>query len=171
MFKSIYVLAALLLCSIPPLSASAAARHPADSWNYYHFDGRAFLPGSSSDGSAYLALREKVQPVVVISQTTPVEQTPLPDGAGVIAGICYLQSSGGKMGGGSGFKPCSRAALLISTAEKQLVTVQTDDKGYFVVVLPAGKYFIGSGSIKAEISVEPGITTLVPLRAGKRMVD
>ena len=51
------------------------------------------------------------------------------------------------------------------------VTVQTDEHGYFVAVLAAGKYSIGSGPFTAEISVDRGITTLVPLRAGKRMVD
>ena len=82
-----------------------------------------------------------------------------------------LQSSGGKLGGGSGFVPYPRVPLLISSGGKQFVTVQTDEQGYFVVVLPAGTYSIGSEPFTAEITVERGITTLVPLRAGKRMVD
>ena len=171
MFKRIQLLLVFLLCMALPMPASAAANRPADVWNYYHFDGNAFVPGPAMDGSAYVAVREKVRPVILTAQASDIEQTALPDESGVIAGICYLQSSGGKLGGGSGFKPYSRVPLLISSGGKQFVTVQTDDLGYFVVVLPAGTYSIGSEPFTAEITVERGITTLVPLRAGKRMVD
>lgn len=171
MSKSIHALLVFLLCAVLPAAASAAANRPADVWNYYHFNGNAFTPGPAIDGSAYVAVREKVRPVVLTAQTADIEQAALPDGAGVIAGICYLQSSGGKLGGGSGFVPYPRVPLLISSGGKQFVTVQTDEQGYFVVVLPAGTYTIGSEPFTAEITVERGITTLVPLRAGKRMVD
>jgi hypothetical protein len=171
MFKSIHILLSVLICCTIPAAASAAGKRPADTWNYYHFDGTAFKSGPSSDGTAYLAVREKLQPVVLTSQASPAAQTTLPDGAGVIAGICYLQSSGGKLGGGSRYKPCSHAALLISSGGRQLVTVQTDENGYFVAVLQSGAYSVGSGPITTAITVEPGTTTLVPLRAGKRMVD
>ena len=171
MSKTIHFLLFFLLCAALPTSAPAAGNRPADVWNYYHFDGIAFTPGPTVDGSAFVAVREKVRPVVLTIQTADIEQTPLPDGAGVIAGICYLQSSGGKLGSGSGYKPYSRVPLLISSGGKGLVTVQTDDNGYFVVVLPAGTYSIGNGPFTAEVTVERAITTLVPLRGGKRMVD
>lgn len=169
MSKAILLLLVLLICTT--VSAAAAGKRPADTWNYYHFDGSGFTPGPTVNGSAFIAVREKVLPVVLTVKPSAIEQTALPDGAGVIAGICYLQSSGGKLGSGSGFSPYSRVPLLISSGAKQLVTVQTDDHGYFVVVLPAGKYSVGNGPFTAEITVESGITTLVPLRAGKRMVD
>jgi len=171
MFKSIHILLVLLLCGAVPLTASAAAKRPLELWNYYHFDGSVFISGPAAGGSVYLAVREKVQPVIVTAGGVPAKPTNLPDGAGVIAGICYLQSSGGKLALGSGFKPYPRVSLLVSSGGNQFVTVQTDDNGYFVVVLPAGTYSIGSGTFTAEIIVEPGKTTLVPLRAGKRMVD
>jgi len=171
MSKALLLLLVLLSCTAIPATASAAANRPADAWNYYHFDGIAFTPGPTADGSAFVAVREKVRPVVLTTQPTAVVQIALPDGSGVIAGICYLQSSGGKLGGGSGYQPYSRVPLLISSGGKEFVTVQTDDHGYFVVVLPAGTYSVGSGPFTAEITVERGITTLVPLRAGKRMVD
>ncbi|NTW98797.1 MAG: hypothetical protein HGB35_02495 [Geobacteraceae bacterium] len=161
----------IILCAALPAGVFAAGNRPADVWNYYHFDGTAFTPGPSTDGSAYVAVREKVQPAVLTAQAPDIEQAVLPDGSGVIAGICYLQSSGGKLGGGGGYKPYPRVPLLVYSGGKPLVTVQTDDHGYFVVVLPAGTYSIGSEPFTAEITVERGITTLVPLRAGKRMVD
>lgn len=171
MYKSVHLLLALLLCGVFPMTASAAAKLPPDLWSYYHFDGTAFISGPAADGSAYLAIQEKVQAVVVTAGALPAKMTALPDSAGVIAGICYLQSSGGKLGDGSGFKPYPRVPLQISSGGKQFVTVQTDDYGYFVVVLPAGTYSVGNGPFTAEITVERGITTLVPLRSGKRMVD
>lgn len=171
MFKAFHFLLALLICGAIPATVSAFGNRPVDTWNYYHFDGIAFASGPATDGSPFVAVREKMQPVVLTAQTSSIEQTVLPDGAGVIAGICYLQSSGGKLGPGSGFKPYPRVPLLISSGGKEFVTVQTDDHGYFVVVLPAGTYSVGSAPFTAKITVERGITTLVPLRAGKRMVD
>lgn len=171
MSKTIQYLLFFLLCAALPVSASATGNRPVGVWNYYHFDGIAFTPGPAIDGSAFVAVREKARPVVLTAQATDIEHTALPDGAGVIAGICYLQSSGGKLGSGSGYIPYPRVPLLISSGGKQFVTVQTDDHGYFVVVLKAGTYTIGSDPFTAEITVESGITTLVPLRAGKRMVD
>lgn len=164
---------ALLLCAASAATALAAAKRPADPWIYYHFDGIGFKPGPSPDNKPYIAIREGVRPVLLASQASPVESIELPESAGAISGICYIQSSGGKLGNGngSGYAPCPRQPLLISSGGSQLVTVQTDENGYFVVVLPAGTYAIGSGPFAAEIPVERGITSLVPLRAGKRMVD
>ena len=171
MFRIITFILVFLAGVFLPTLTPAASKRPADVWNYYHFDGTAFVPGPAADGTAFVAIQEKVQPVVLTARKEELEQTLLPDDSGVIAGICYLHSSGGKLGSGSGFKPYPRVPLLISSAGKQLVTVQTDEHGYFVVVLPAGSYSVGSGPFTAEITVEQGITTLVPLRAGKRMVD
>lgn len=168
MHKAIYLFLALLACSA--FSAYAAGKHPAATWNYYHFDGNAFIPGPAVDGTAFLAVRESFRPTVLTGKTSQSE-TVLPDGTGAIAGICYTQSSGGKLGGSGGSQPYPHLPLVISSEGKQLVAVRTDDHGYFVAVLPAGTYSVGSGPVTAEINVERGITTLVPLRIGKRMAD
>ena len=171
MSKAIFLLLALIFCASIPATADAAANRPAAAWNYYHFDGSAFTPGPAVDGNVFIAVREKLLPVVLTATPATIDQTPLPDGTGVIAGICYLQISGGKLGGGGGFQPCQREPLTIFSAGKPFVTVQTDDNGYFVAVLPAGSYAIGGEPFSAAITVERDITTLAPLRAGKRMVD
>lgn len=171
MSKWPHILLTVLLCAALPVSLSAAGKRPADAWVYYHFDGASFAPGPATDGSAYIAVQEKVRPTVLTTPVAQPELTALPENSGVIAGICYLQNSGGKLGGGSGYKPYPRVPLLISTGGTPFVTIQTDDHGYFISVLPSGTYTIGSGPASAELAVEPGITTLVPLRAGKRMVD
>ena len=171
MYKPLTLLLVLVICLSLPTLAFPAAKSPADTWNYYHFDGTAFLPGPALDGSVFVAVREKMQPAILKATSDQIAQADLPAGAGAIAGICYLQSSGGKLGGGNSYSPYPRVPLQISAGGKELVSVQTDDHGFFVVVLPAGKYSIGSGPATAEITVDRGITTLVPLRVGKRMVD
>jgi hypothetical protein len=152
-------------------AAQAAATKPAETWLYYYFDGQAFVAGQPAGGIAYVAMRERVRPVVVTSPASEIKSVALPEDSGVIAGICYIQRAGGKLGVSSGFDPCPKVPLLVSSAGKPFVTVQTDEQGYFLTVLPAGKYTIGSGVTTDEISVDRGITTLIPLRAGKRMVD
>ncbi|MHB8123651.1 MAG: hypothetical protein ACYDG4_16050 [Desulfuromonadaceae bacterium] len=171
MSKAIFFLLALVFCTTIHTTAYAASNRPAAAWNYYHFDGSAFKPGPTADGSTFIAVREKLLPVILTAPTANIEQTPLPDGTGVIAGICYLQISGGKLGGAGGFKPCQRVPLTIFSAGNPFITVQSDDNGYFIVVLPAGTYTIGGEPFSAAITVERGITTLAPLRVGKRMVD
>lgn len=169
--KTILFLLVMLLCISVSALASAVANRPIGVWNYYHFDGSAFIPGPAGDGNAFIALRENFQPVVLTAPTAHLEETSLPQGAGAIAGICYLQISGGKLGGGGGFRTFPHMPLTVFSEGKQFVTVQTDDNGYFVVVLPAGTYSVGTGAFTVDIAVKRGITTLIPLRVGKRMVD
>lgn len=162
---------AVLIVTGVGAAALAVATKPADTWVYFHFNGREFVAGQPTGGVTYVAMRERVWPVVVKSANADIIPVELPEGSGVIAGICYFQRSGGKLGDSSSFDPCPNAPLLVCRAGKTFVTVQTDDQGYFLTVLPAGKYTIGSGITTDEISVDRGITTLIPLRAGKRMVD
>ena len=165
------LLISCILCSVFCTPTFAFSTRPIDIWVYYHFDGISFKPGPTVDGSAFIAVRERHQPVVMQTPNSTIEAPVLPKNSGVIAGICYFQTSGGKLGNGAGYIPCPNTPLLISSEGKQLVTVKTDEHGYFVVVLNAGTYSIGNGPFTAEIAVESGVTSLVPLRAGKRMVD
>lgn len=171
MSTAINLLLAVMACTVICTTAVAASKRPVDLWGYYHFDGAGFKAGPSADGSAFIAVRERVKPVILMNQRSDIEPISLPDDSGVIAGICYFQSSGGKLGSTASYVACPRTALLISSGGKPFFTVQTDENGYFVTVLPAGNYAIGSEPFTAEISVDRGITSLVPLRAGKRMVD
>lgn len=171
MSKCIYLFIIIFICSSVSLAVAAAGKRPPEAWNYYHFDGTAFSSGQDANGNAFIAVKEKVQPVVLVNASSHILQSSLPEGTGVIAGICYVQNSGEKLGYNSGFTSYPRVPIQISTGGKPFVTVRTDDYGYFVAVLPSGIYSVGSGPSNAEIAVERGITTLVPLRVGKRMVD
>jgi hypothetical protein len=152
------------------VSVSAASKRPGAAWNYYHFDGRGFVAGQPPDGAPFLAVRDHVLPAV-LSRTTKVEAVALPADKGAIAGICYIQGSGGKLASGRGYAPCPRTSITISSGNTVVTSVQSDENGFFVAILTAGSYRIGSGAFGAEAIVEKGTTVLVPLRAGKRMVD
>ncbi|MDD5284645.1 MAG: hypothetical protein PHD54_02200 [Desulfuromonadaceae bacterium] len=173
MFRGVKLILAVIASTVMCGTTVAASKRPATGvWNYYHFNGAGFEAGPSLDGRAFIALRERVHPVVLLARTRDIEPIALQEDAGVIAGICYIKSSVGKLGGGnSGYAPSVHAAILVSSGGKPFVTAQTDDNGYFAIVLPEGKYSIGSGPFATEATVERGITSLVTLKAGKRMVD
>ena len=150
------------------VTAAAAAKRQADHWSYYHFDGSRFVAGQPKDGT-FVALRDGVRPAVLTRATT-IEAVDLGAGTGAIVGICYVQSSGGKLKPSSPYLPCPRIAVRIFAGDRLVTTTTTDDQGYFLAVLAAGRYRV-SGREEIEVTVENGRTTLVPLRAGKRMVD
>jgi hypothetical protein len=95
----------------------------------------------------------------------------LPAEKGALAGICYLQSAGGRLRGGHGFVPSPGTPVTISSGGNIAASVVSDENGYFVALLPEGSYRIGSGSFATEATLVNGATTLVPLQTGKRMVD
>lgn len=162
----------LMLCSLTCSTSGAASRRPSDAWSYYHFDGAEFKAGPAVNGSAFIAVRERVQPMVLLEKSSNIEPVDLAADSGAVAGICYYQRSGGKLGGGTGgYAACVRSELMISSSGKSYKKLQTDDYGYFVTVLPAGTYMIGSGAFINEFTVDNGATTIIPLKAGKRMVD
>jgi hypothetical protein len=158
-------LAVIVIC----VAVSAASKRPA-AWNYYHFDGHGFVAGRPADGSPFLAVRDRIQPVVLTS-TSRIEAVALPPDKGALAGFCYIRSSGGKLAGGSGHVPSPGITVSIFSGNTVVLLTQTDEYGYFVALLPAGVYRISSGAFAAEAAVEAGKTTLSALQTGKRMVD
>jgi hypothetical protein len=108
---------------------------------------------------------------LVLTRAVRTEAVALPANKGALAGICYFQNSGGKLAGGSGYAPCPRTPITISSGNTVVTNVLSDENGYFVALLAAGSYMIGSGAFAAKATVENDTTVLVPLRAGKRMVD
>lgn len=166
---STLILAVLSVC-VMCVAVSAASRRHVTVWNYYYFDGHAFVAGQPADEAPFVAVRDRAVPVV-LTRATKIEATPLPSDKGALAGFCFLRSSGGKLGGSSGHAPCPAATLEISSGDAVIARTQTDGSGYFVTLLPAGVYRISSGAFAAKATVEVGKTTLTALQTGKRMVD
>jgi hypothetical protein len=158
--------AVIIIC----VTVSAASKRPAAAWNYYHFDGHAFVAGPTTDGSPFLAVRDRVMPVVLNSEAG-IEAIALPPDKGALAGICYIESSGGKLAGGSSYIPSPGITVTILSGAAAVLRTQADASGYFVALLPAGSYRISSGAFSAETTVEVGKTTLAALQTGIRMVD
>ena len=159
-----------LMVFIMCMTVYAFSKRPVADWNYYHFDGHRFIAGQPANDGAYLALRDGVLPVV-LTRPTKVEAVALPAGKGALAGICYIQRSGGKLSESNGYLPCPPTNITISTGNTAVTSVLSDENGYFIKLLPAGRYKVSSGAFMVETRVEIGSSVLVPLRAGKRMVE
>ena len=158
-----------LLVAVMSLTACAAAKRPAGQWSYFHFDGHAFVAGRPADDIPFVAVQSGVRPEVLKQGEKP-EAVKLAGGNGALAGICYIQRFGGKLKPGPAYLPYARMPVLVSSGARVVATVETDDGGYFLVALTPGRYRLQANEV-AEITVESGTTTLVPLRAGKRMAD
>ncbi|WP_235840222.1 hypothetical protein [Citrifermentans pelophilum] len=150
------------------LDAAALARRPAGQWAYFYFDGGQFVPGKPEAGT-FVAVQDGVQPMVT-ARADKLQVVPLPAGTGAVVGICYVQSSGGKLRTGAGFDAVPLIPVEISAGGRTVVTVETDISGYFVAALPPGSYRLIAKHV-VEFVVESGRTKLLPLRVGKRMVD
>lgn len=158
-----------LTVAFTALTVHAFAKRPSELWSFFHFDGQRFATGKSGEPLApFVAVRAGVRPVVETREER-IREAALPEGNGAIAGICFVQSYGGKSRPAAGYHPVPLLAVPITTGETQVTTVETDNNGYFVAVLPRGTYRVGAEGV--EVKVEGGATKLVPLRVGKRMVD
>jgi hypothetical protein len=169
MTSACQVLLTGIAIAVISLTATAATRRPGGEWDYFHFDGRSFSAGRSAEGIPFVAVRAGFRPVI-LTHPAKLEAVKLDPGTGALVGICYIQSSGGKLSRGPVYRPASRIPVQISAGDQLVATTDTDDQGYFQAVLAAGKYRVKS-RLEVEVTVEKGMTTLVPLRAGKRMVD
>ncbi|MEI6305395.1 MAG: hypothetical protein WCP33_01100 [Deltaproteobacteria bacterium] len=151
------------------VAATAAAKRPGSHWQYFHFDGRSFISGQTVDAGTFIAVKNSFKPQV-LTQMSALEETELPDDNGAIVGFCYIQRSGGKLNLGASFQPSSHITVRISDNNRLVATPETDNRGYFVTILPPGRYQV-SGRETIEVVIEKGKTILIPIRVGKRMVD
>ena len=161
---AIHVLAVPTLMSCVSCTFSAAG----DTWQSYTFaaDG---LREAQGTGGTLLLVRDGYLPIISADRSRPTE-TPLPAGAGALAGACYLQSSGGKLRDASGHLPLAGIVVEVDGGAGKLTT-RTDGGGYLELVLPAGEYAVRVTGMSYRVTVEKGRTSLVALRGGKRMVD
>ena len=150
-------------------SAAAAAKRPGSNWQNFHFDGQSFISGQPDNGLEFVAVKDGFKPQVR-TQMEKIEEDKLTADNGAIVGFCYIQRSGGKLNLGASFQPSSRITVRISDNNRLVATPETDNRGYFVTILPPGRYQV-SGRETVEAVIEKGKTILIPIRVGKRMVD
>lgn len=157
-----------LTVALTCLTAHAFAKRPAELWSFYYFDGKTFVAGKPAPLSPFVAVRDGFVPVVETREER-IKAEKLPTGTGALAGICYVQSYGGKLKPAGGYHPVPMLSVQVSAGDKPVTTAQTDGNGFFVTALPPGTYQVGNQGV--EVRVESGTTLFVPLRVGKRMVD
>ena len=165
MKTSIYFLALVTL----PTIFSCAGMTPSK-WSPYVFDGNSFSMATGSTLAAiwvhtgYLPTVSDLQPDTTVSAH-------LPKGTGAVAGICYLQTTGGKSSGTSNIIPYSNEQITFKGKADGVYIARTDKYGYFIDYLPTGYYELFCRGVKREFSIKEGETTFVPIRGGKRMAD
>ena len=135
----------------------------------WHFDGRAFAPGTG-DGNLVVLVRDGYLPVVQTRNDSKPGSS-LPEGQGVVAGLCYVQVAGGKLANRSVTVPTAGYPLEIVGATGTGWRVTTGDNGFFTAPLPPGTYEVRGSGMPVKVTVTAGKTSLVALRTGKRMAD
>ncbi len=133
-----------------------------------YFDGKEFRDGSLPH--AVTVYHQVGFLPVVAAGDMPIPRDPLPKGTGGIVIYCYIQSSGGKIEAQGGSVPVAEVAVEVK-GEGGSLLLRTDENGYAVAGVAAGTYEVSVKGVAAKFTVEQGSTTLLPIRAGKRMVD
>ena len=139
-------------------------------WKAYTFDGIKFSP--TSDNSPYtIWVRSGHFPSTAEPVPGSASADRLPPGTGAVAGICYLQTTGGKTAAQNSFTPYPDEQITFKSNTEGVSVTRTDKDGYFIEYLTAGKYELFCRGVRTEFSIKKGETTLVPIRGGKRMAD
>ena len=136
-------------------------------WRRFAFNGKDFQAVSPSNKLS-VHLKNGYLPDIVPGGRFPREDA-LPEGTGGIAGICYIETVGGKNKRGE-FIPLSGAVIELSRGDWQMAA-RADAQGYFVLALPPGEYELKLFGFSGSFRVETGKNVLVAVRGGKRAAD
>lgn len=139
-------------------------------WKPYTFDGKSFSQ-SEETNSGTIWLRSGHFPSLSAIAPGSVRSDRLSPKTGAVAGICYLQTSGGKLAGQKSFTPYPNEQISLKSKMHGVFVTRTDNNGNFAEQLPAGEYELSCRGGRAMITIQQGETTLTPLRGGKRMAD
>lgn len=139
-------------------------------WERYSFNGRVFQHGGTYN-SPSIWLRNGFTPSVEEPRDPSVNISKLPPVSGAVAGICYLQSSGGKFADHSKAKPLSAEQITIRNLEFGTSIIRSNNRGFFVKALRPGSYQLFCRGAGVEVMVKEGQTTLIPIKGAKRMTD
>ena len=153
----------VLMLSMTPFGFASMARAAGNS---YYFTGKEFLEGLSP-GAVSVNLQDGYLPFVQAGEGRIAK---LPEGAGGLALLCYVQFAGGKLKSNNGYLPISGAPVEIIGGGLKLV-VRADEHGYVVLALPPGQYEVRLLGFSRKVKLEKGKNALAAIRGGKRMVD
>lgn len=149
--------------------AAGGGNLPADrSPGYFFFDGASFIEGRR-EGAPSVMIKDGYYPQVLPAKDNGRPKR-LPEGAGGVAGFCFMEVRGGKLGRADGVIPLGGREVTL-TGDGRKVTVRTDENGFFVTALPEGRYEVELLGARKTIDVKKGKSAIVTLRGGKRLVD
>lgn len=158
----------IILLFFPAFFSCAAAN--SSPWKAYTFDGNSFKP-ASADSSPAIWVRSGHAPLTTDPANLSASADRLPPGSGAVAGICYRQTTGGKISPNSSFAPFPDEQITFRSKSGVVSISATDKNGYFNEHLPPGDYELFCRGLRTEVTVKQGETTMVPIRGGKRMAD
>ncbi|HZV80966.1 MAG TPA: hypothetical protein VFF53_02240 [Geobacteraceae bacterium] len=161
-FLPLITLLSLSSCTLPAQTAST--------WQPRTFNGKEFVPGESKEMPSFW-IRDGFIPRTDKPGDQVVNIGRLPAKVGAVAGICYLQSSGGKLSDKSGVTPYADEQITIKSAREGIFVARTDDNGLFIETLYPGEYEFSCRGAGSSAIVTEGKTTLVHIKGGKRMAD
>lgn len=162
----------VFICLLAYGISMATLPSDANHWQYYKFNGSGFVLGKPEAAKTVVALHESYWPKVTSTYVSG-DVAKLPPVTGVIAGLCYIQTAGGKLDnrGASVNIVYGRMPVQIISRNGEEKSATTDDDGYFMVAVKPGRYSVVCGADSLDIVVENKKTKLIALRAGRRMVD
>ena len=158
MLKYLVILLLVITTFIP---CSWAAGNETTSWRRFVFNGREFQE-TAQPAKTSIHLKNGCLPDIVAGDQAPREDL-LPEGTGGVAGLCYLETPGGKQKATGGYAPLAGASLELSKG-KWRMAVRTDAQGYFVLALPPGDYEIKLYGFSGTFRIEKGKNALLAIR-------
>lgn len=160
-----FIIRVIILLIFPLIFSCAGGSHSL--WKPYIFDGAKFSPAENSPGAIWL--RSGHLPAT--AEPSPESSYKLPPDTGAVAGICYIQTTGGRISEHNLFTPYPDEQITFRSKTEGVSVTRTDKDGYFAEYLPTGNYELFCRGARAEFRIKKGETTLVPIRGGKRMAD
>ena len=152
------------------LTASCSLSANLAKWEKFSFDGHYFQSGDLENRPAFW-VRTGYLPRVTAPDDASRDHGKLPPNTGAVAGLCYLQTSGGKLVDRSGAMPLPHEQITISSTEYGTAVTSSDAAGFFIKELFPGDYRLFCRGTAVDVRAIEGQTVLVPIRGGKRMAD
>ena len=158
------------LAALIPLTAACSLSASPSKWQKYSFNGQEFQTGGIENRPS-IWLRDGYTPKVEEPRDASLDYGKLPPKTGAVAGVCYLQSSGGKFADQSGTRPLPDEQITINSSKYGVSVTRSDAAGFFIEELFPGEYQFFCRGIGIAVRVKEGVTVLVPIRGAKRMAD
>jgi len=160
----------LHLAALFMLTSCAITTRNGSNWQAYTFTGSEIIPAEAG-GIKTVWIRDGFMPRGEKPGVQESDLGSLPPKSGAIAGICYIQTSGGKLVDQSGYSLLKDEQITIKSTRDGIFVARTDEQGIFIEPLYPGEYEFSCRGAGRTAVIKEGKTALVQIRGGKRMAD